>query len=300
MSIRIVVVTHNSGEHLPGFLASVPLATEETVSVVVSDNDSTDGSLDGLVDGPGLRVLRHGVNLGYGTAANRGAAGATEDWLVVANPDVTLTPGVIDQLLAASARWPGAAALGPGILTPEGLLYPSARLLPSLRRGIGHATLGWVWPTNPWSTAYRNDGGAPTEGPVGWLSGSFLMLRRRAFAQMGGFDEGYFMYFEDVDLCDRLGRAGYLNVYVPSAKVLHVGGHSTTRDRRSSHVMTRVHHRSAYRYLAGRHRGPAWAPVRAVVAAGLTGRYLLSRAIGRLGHATVPTRPINPDRPEDS
>ncbi len=69
-----------------------------------------------------------------------------------------------------------------------------------------------------------------TERPVGWLSGSCLLIRRAAFDQVGGFDERYFMYMEDVDLGDRLGRAGWLNVYVPSSEILHAKGHSTGRD----------------------------------------------------------------------
>lgn len=296
MSIRIIVVTYNSGEHLETFLDSVDLATDldlgTQVHVVVSDNGSVDGSLDGLESRPGVRVLRNDSNLGYGTAANRAAEGATEDWLVVANPDVRMTPGVLDELIAAAARWSEGGAFGPGILTPEGLLYPSARLLPSLRRGIGHAAFGWVWPSNPWSSAYRNDRGAPAEGEVGWLSGSFMVLRRSAFEAVGGFDEGYFMYFEDVDLCDRLGRAGFASVYVPSATVLHVGGHSTTKDPKAAAFMAKTHHRSAYRYQAVRHPGPKWLPVRAAVGAGLAGRYLLSRVVARVAHTTVPSRRI--------
>ena len=299
MSIRIIVVTYNSGEHLETFLDSVDLATGldlgQDVSVVVSDNGSVDGSLEGLDDRLGLRVLRNEANLGYGTAANRAAAGATEDWLVVANPDVRMTPGVLDELIDVAARWPEGGAFGPGILTPEGLLYPSARLLPSLRRGIGHAALGWVWPSNPWSTAYRNDRGTPTEGPVGWLSGSFMVVRRRAFEAVGGFDEGYFMYFEDVDLCDRLGQHGFASVYVPSATVLHVGGHSTTSDSKAAAFMAKTHHRSAYRYQAVRHPGLKWLPVRAAVGAGLAGRYALSRVVSRVSHTTVPARDLGDD-----
>lgn len=300
MSIQVVVVTHNSTGHLQTFLDSVPLATDRPVTVTISDNASTEGDLRPFEERPEVHVLRNGANLGYGAAANRGAAQGTSEWLVVANPDVRLTPGVLDELVEAAARWPEAGALGPGILTPEGLLYPSARLLPSLRRGIGHATLGWVWPGNPWSRAYRNDRGAPVEGPVGWLSGSFLLLRRSAFDAVGGFDERYFMYFEDVDLCDRLGRAGYPSVYVPSAKVLHVGGHSTTKDPAAAARMAKAHHRSAYRYLADRHRGPAWAPVRGAVGAGLAGRYLASRVIARVSHTEVPARALDDLPPGDA
>ncbi|HWO59783.1 MAG TPA: glycosyltransferase, partial [Umezawaea sp.] len=157
-------------------------------------------------------------------------------------------------------------ALGPRIHTTEGLLYPSARELPSLGRGIGHAAFGWIWPSNPWTASYRRERGLPREGTAGWLSGACLLLRREAFAQVGGFDEGYFMYFEDVDLGDRIGRAGWLNVYVPEAEVVHIGGHSTAS---ASARMLAAHHSSAYRYLADRHQGPQWAPLLLAVRLGL-------------------------------
>lgn len=99
--------------------------------------------------------------------------------------------------------------------------------MPSLIRGGMHAVLGPFWPRNPWTTAYRQERLEPSERPVGWLSGSCLLVRRSAFGQVGGFDERYFMYMEDVDLGDRLGKAGWLSVYVPSAEVLHHKAHST-------------------------------------------------------------------------
>mgnify|MGYP000036990201 FL=1 len=294
--VRVVVVTYNSEGFLGPFLDSVAESSQREIAVTVSDNGSRDSSLAIAEGRPGVTVLRNGANLGYGSAANRGAAGAAEEWLVIANPDVRLTPDCLDTLLEAAERWPTAGVLGPGILTPEGELYPSARLLPSLRRGVGHATLGWVWPSNPWSTAYRNDRGEPREGVVGWLSGSFMVVHRAAFEAVGGFDEGFFMYFEDVDLCDRLGRQGWTSVYVPQAKVLHVGGHSTTKDPASADLMARTHHRSAYRYLSGRYAGPARAPLRWAIGAGLTVRYGLSRVVAAVAHTAVPTRRIRPTR----
>nr|MDT0526558.1 glycosyltransferase family 2 protein [Streptomyces sp. DSM 41633] len=93
-----------------------------------------------------------------------------------------------------------------------------------------HAVVGPFWKTNPWTAAYRQDRQEPSEREVGWLSGSCLLMRRAAFDAVGGFDERYFMYMEDVDLGDRIAQAGWQNVYVPSAEVLHDKGHSTGRD----------------------------------------------------------------------
>ncbi|HET9117003.1 MAG TPA: glycosyltransferase family 2 protein, partial [Pseudonocardiaceae bacterium] len=160
-------------------------------------------------------------------------------------------------------------------------VYPSARLLPKLGRGAGHAVIGPVWPANPWTTAYRQSDIALGERTAEWLSGSCLLLRRTAFEAIGGFDSRYFMYFEDVDLGDRLGRAGWLNVYVPTAEVTHLGGHATSR---VSEQMLVEHHRSTYRYLSDRHPGPLHAPLRLVLRAGLAGRLqLVRRTAGRPG-----------------
>lgn len=283
-TVRVVVVTYSPGDSLASFLntlqAVVPL------EVVLADNGSTDGSVQAAV-GPGVRLLETGGNLGYGKAANLGASGFGGDWLVVANPDVTWEPGALDELLAAGARHPRAGCLGPAIRTPDGQLYPSARAFPSLGRGTGHALFGWWWPANPWTRAYRAEQGSPVEGTTGWLSGSCMLLRREAFEAVGGFDPTYFMYCEDMDLCRRLGEAGWSSVYVPSAVITHTGGHATSR---SAGPMLREHHRALYRYLSRQYAGPAYAPVRGVLAVGLLLRYLLAARVRSVGEGAAPTR----------
>jgi N-acetylglucosaminyl-diphospho-decaprenol L-rhamnosyltransferase len=271
--LPVVTVTYSPGPHLERFLASLSLATERPVCVLMADNGSTDGTPQAAVERyPNVRLFHIGANLGYGTAINRAVAQLAEtrdvddDWVVVANPDVQWGPGSIDALLDAATRWPRAGALGPLIRDPDGSVYPSARHLPSLIRGGMHAVVGPIWKRNPWTAAYRQERLEPTERTVGWLSGSCLLVRRSAFGQIGGFDERYFMYMEDVDLGDRLGRAGWLNVYVPSAEVLHHKGHSTGDDP-ASHLA--AHHKSTYMFLADRHAGWRHAPLRWTLRASL-------------------------------
>ena len=278
--LRVVAVTYSPGEALGGFLESLTQATTRPVEVILADNGSTDGVPEqAAARYPDVRLLRTGGNIGYGAAANAGLAGLTEGWALVANPDVRFEPGSVDELLAVAARWPRAATVGPAIRTPGGELYPSARDLPRLSTGVGHALLGWAWPANPWTARYRREREAPRERPAGWLSGSCLLVDMAAFASVGGFDPGYFMYFEDVDLAERLGRRGWLHVYAPSAVVVHEGGHAT---RREPHRMQRVHHTSAMRYLAGRYPCRRHALLRAALRAGLGGRMLLSYVSGRV------------------
>ena len=228
----------------------------------MADNGSVDGAPEEATERyPGTRLLRTGANLGYGSAVNRAVATipADQEFVLVVNPDVVWGPGSIDVLLEAAKRWPTAAALGPLVRDPDGSVYPSARHLPGLFRGAMHAVVGFVWKSNPWSKAYRQEYLEPSERPVGWLSGSCMLLRRAAFDQVRGFDERYFMYMEDVDICDRFGKAGYLNVYVPGSEILHDKGHSTGRDPARN---LKAHHDSTYIYLSDRHPGWWQAPLR--------------------------------------
>jgi len=259
----VVTVTYSPGPHLNRFLASLSHATDRAVTVIMADNGSTDGTPEeALEQYPNVRLLRTGANLGYGTAVNRAvddylkdeAAAPYSDFFIVANPDVQWGPRSIDILLDAAARWPRAGSLGPLIRDPDGSVYPSARHLPSLIRGGMHAVVGPLWRSNPWTAAYRQARLVPSERSVGWLSGSCLLLRRVAFDEVAGFDERYFMYMEDVDLGDRLGRAGWQNVYVPSAEILHDKGHATGRDPARNLA---AHHKSTYTFLADRY-GKWW------------------------------------------
>ncbi|MCW2666687.1 MAG: glycosyl transferase family 2 [Frankiales bacterium] len=286
--VRVVVVTYSPGESLATFLRTLETATTRPYEVVLADNGSTDGSVEAVLPAyPGVRLLRTGGNLGYGRAANLGASGAATPWVVVANPDVEWTPGSLDTLLEAGQRWPRAGCLGPAIRTTDGRLYPSARAFPSLRRGTGHALLGPFWPGNPWTRAYRAESGRPAEGTTGWLSGSLMLLRREAYEAVGGFDPSYFMYCEDMDLCRRLAEAGWQNVYVPAAVVTHLGGHAT---RRVAGPMLAEHHRALHRYLSRQYAGPAYAPLRLVLALGLFVRYLLARRVTAVSEGAAPTR----------
>ncbi|WP_395726447.1 glycosyltransferase family 2 protein [Nakamurella sp.] len=288
--IGLVAVTYSPGPALVGLLDSIPGATGRQVMIVLADNGSTDGSVEAAASRPGVRLERTGGNLGYGGAANLGVRALDRDieWVLIVNPDLVFGAGSIDELIDVAGRYPRAGALGPLITTPGGVVYPSARDLPSVFTGAGHAILGWLWPTNPWTRRYRRDADHPVERAAGWLSGSCLLVRRSAFDQVGGFDPGYFMYFEDVDLGDRLGRKGWVNVYCPSATVVHQGGHSTERDPAA---MAKAHHASAYRYLSRRYSGWWNAPLRLILRVGLAARAYVSARSNRVaGGASIPDR----------
>lgn len=267
--VGVVTVAYRSDDVLPGFLKSLPSASASPLATVVVDNLPAEGSAAGHATTAGARYLPLPGNPGYGYAINAATAElpAEVEWILVSNPDVALGPGAIDLLVAAGDEDRRIAAVGPRVRNPDGSVYPSARAVPSLRTGVGHALFTNLWSSNPWTRAYHADlDAADVRRDAGWLSGSCVLVRRSAFDEIGGFDDGYFMYFEDVDLGYRLGKHGYRNVYEPAAEVTHGGGHSTSTE---SERMIHAHHESARRFIHRKYAGPALAPVRLVLSLGL-------------------------------
>jgi len=269
--VAVTTVSFGSRDVLEGFLESVPGSSADPLVVVVADNDSRDLAVAELTAASSARYLPLDRNLGYGGAMNEAIRSLPSDvrWVLVSNPDVVLTAGAIDALVAAGDSDPRIGAVGPAIMT-DGEVYPSARAVPSLRTGIGHALFANIWLGNPWTRAYRRDSSSDTvRRDAGWLSGACVLVRKSAFEELGGFDDGYFMYFEDVDLGFRMTEAGYRNVYEPTAVVTHSGAHSTNQN---STAMIQAHHRSAQRFLSRKYSGWHLWPVRVVLSIGLAVR----------------------------
>ena len=287
-SVRVVTVAFNPGEELERFLASLATATARRLVVVIADNGTEHDVVTAAAQRHGARVGGDGTNLGYGAGANLAAADLEEDWIVVANPDLVWRPGSLDVLIDAGLANPAAGCLGPLLLNPDGTVYPSGRALPSLLKGAGHAVLGRIWPANPFSAAYHTAGQGTSEQTrtVGWLSGACLLLPAAAWRRLEGFDDEYFMFFEDVDLGERVGRAGWLNVQVPGSVVVHEQGASW---KARPEKMIRAHHASARRYLDGVYSAPWQAPLRWAVDGGLRLREELEVRV------SAPRRP-RPDR----
>ncbi|UAJ80554.1 glycosyltransferase family 2 protein [Leifsonia sp. ZF2019] len=270
-SVLVVTVTYNSADTIAPFLDSLAGAGRVDEVVVVDNASAEAAEVGAAVSAAGHRFVELDRNAGYGGGVRAGVEAATSDpdYILVANPDVVFAPGAVDALVEAGEQEPGAGSLGPKILEADGSIYPSARRLPSLRTGVAHALFGRIWPANPWTVRYRAERETETRRDAGWLSGACVLVRSTAYRELDGFDPGYFMYFEDVDLGARLGQAGWRNVYVPEAIVTHTGAHSTSGVRRS---MEKAHHDSAYRYLSRRYSAWYFAPLRLAIRLGLWGR----------------------------
>ena len=286
-SVSAVIVSYNSAAYLPDCLRS--LRSEGISSVVVVDNASSDGSVAVVqADDPAVTVLETGANLGFGTAANQGVAATAGEYVLILNPDTVVEPGTVKALADALDRDPDLAVVGPRIENLDGTLYPSVRRFPNLTVAFGHAFLGLVWPGNPFTRRYRmldwdHDRAA---ADVDWVGGACFLARRTAFEMVGGFDEAYFMYVEDVDLCWRLGQAGWRVGYEPGGRVVHALGGSS---RAVPYRMIAEHHRSLLRFVSKSSQGSRRALV-PVVAAGLTVRTLAAWA----HHALEGPRPEVP------
>ncbi|MDO5097608.1 MAG: glycosyltransferase family 2 protein [Corynebacterium sp.] len=289
--IAVITVTYSPGDYLRSFLDSVSHATVLPTRVFLADNGSTDGVPEKAAqEYDTVEFLATGGNVGYGTAINIAARRIASlidadevdpDYFVISNPDVVFDPGSIDEMLACAKRWAdrNVADVGPYIRQSDGSAYPSARAIPTLRNGIGHALFSGIWPSNPWSRSYRDNAVMDVERTAGWLSGSCLLVKWDAFNAIGGFDERYFMYMEDVDLGDRFGRAGFCNVFCPTAQITHAVGHSAGKHPEK---MLPAHHASAYRFQADRHPHLWQAPIRVALKVGLKLRAAIVVALAKM------------------
>ncbi len=225
VDIAAVVVNFNTAGHLRRCLSS--LREEGVARLVVVDNGSSDDSAE-VAETAGAIWLPSGANVGYGRAANLGAARPELSrcpMLLVCNPDIELRPGALAALRSTLDENPAVGMVGPKLLNSDGTLYPSARAFPSMLDAVGHAVLGLFFPGNPFTRRYRLVDWDHSEAAlVDWVSGACFLARREAWETIGGFDPAYFMYMEDVDLCWRLGEAGWQVAYEPSAVVKHAQG----------------------------------------------------------------------------
>lgn len=246
-----VIVNFNAGLLLEACVRSLTVHADGPhgqPDVLVVDNASTDDSLDRLgATFPDVPVIRSRRNLGYARAANLGIAATRAPIVLVCNPDVEFDDGAAEAVLHRFSD-PSVGAAGPLVRELDGSIYPSARREPGIVDAVGHGFLGLVRPDNRFTRRYREldvDPHAPRD--VDWVSGAAIWLRREALDAIGGWDEDFFMYAEDVDLCRRLRGDGWCVVFEPSGEVVHVQGASTSAN---PYRMIVEHHRSLFRFAA--------------------------------------------------
>ena len=222
--ITVAIVSWNTRDLLDRCLDSLYQDSQVgRADVWVIDNASSDRSAELVRDRyPWVRLIASRENLGFGRGVNAIAARTDSPWLALANADVRLCPGALPQLLTEGERHPEAGVIAPRLTLPDGSTQQSVYPLPTIPFTLAYA-FGLTTLSRRLARRWCIDRGfdPSTAREVGWAVGAFLLVRRRAWRQVGGFDEAQWMYAEDVDLGWRLHRAGWITRYEPRARVLH-------------------------------------------------------------------------------
>jgi GT2 family glycosyltransferase len=252
--VSAIIVNYNAGRDLALALRSVQTDCAQIPwEAVVVDNASTDGSTSAVETFPQATLIRNANNVGFGRAVNQAVALSRAPLLLLLNPDCQLSIGATATLRAVLDIEPACAIVGPRILDPDGGVQGSARGDPDMLTGLFGRT-GALRALMPFLTVAKRNvlvedavRSRASSVVVDWLSGACLLVRRNAFLAAGGFDERFFMYWEDADLCRRLRGQGCTIRYVPGASAVHMVGRSSQTARRSS---IRAFHQSAYLYYS--------------------------------------------------
>jgi N-acetylglucosaminyl-diphospho-decaprenol L-rhamnosyltransferase len=274
MTVDAVVVSYNVRNLVLRTIAG--LRADGIDNVVVVDNASTDRSAEAVRQAePAVDLVALDRNLGFAGGVNLAVGRTSSPYVLVTTPDVLLAPGstkLLEEVLDESAD---VGLVAPSIVTTDGEVYPSARRFPSLCDAAGHAFLHFLWPRNRFSVRYKMlDVDRTAAADVDWVAGTHFLVRRSAWDEVGGFDERFFMFVEDVDLCWRLGEAGWKVRYEPAAEVVHEISRSADQ---VPYRMILAHHRSLYRFNVKRAQGRQ-RYLLPVIAAGLAARTVLAWA----------------------
>jgi GT2 family glycosyltransferase len=272
MDLSVIIVNYNAAPYLERCLTSIESHLSGiTYEVCVVDNASTDCSRMLIGDRfPRVQLVANDRNLGFAAGVNRGLEKTHGRYVLWLNPDAEILNGGMSELLRYLDREPKAGIIGPQIVDLDGGIQLSCRTFPSYRTVLCHrySLLTRLIPQNRYSREYlHTDWDHATIREVDWVSGSCLLHRRVVLNQIGGLDERFFMYCEDVDFCLRAKQAGWKIHYHPVMRVLHhIGGSS----RQSPALMAVERHRSMWRYYAKHfQRNPLQD---ATVGAGILGR----------------------------
>lgn len=282
--VTVAVVSWNTRDLLSQCLSSLrPDVENEIAEVWVHDNASGDGSAEMVRrEFPWVRLIASRENLGFGAGVNRVAARTRTPWLVAANADVAFAPGALNTLIEQAERHPGAGALAPRLILPDGSTQHSAYAFPTIPytlafvTGLGRLSrrLARRWCIGP--------GFDPDEDrEVPWAVGAALLLRREAWDEVGGFDDAQWMYAEDLDLGWRLRQTGWHTRYVSGARVTHAESAATTQawgDSRSDRW-----HQATYSWIIRRHGAGYARAVAAINVAGFRARAAGLRAFTAAG-----------------
>lgn len=230
MKTTIAIVNYNTKDFLDKCLSSIyRFGSKYDFEVIVVDNNSDDGSVQMVRNNyPDVKLIVNSKNIGYTAAANQSIKLTNSDFLILLNSDTVVFEGSIDRIIEYLKNNTEVGVVGPKIIDPSGNAHLSCRRFPSFKEAAMHVLVGIFWPRNPYTRRYKMmDFDHNKEVKIDWVSGACMGLRRRALDEVGLFDERYYMYVEDLDLCKRMWNAGWEVRYFPRATVVHYIGGST-------------------------------------------------------------------------
>jgi GT2 family glycosyltransferase len=273
MQLSIVILCWNDRKLITDCLRSIYAGTHSTqFEIIVSDNGSSDGSPEFIrLNFPQVRVVENGTNLRFSKGNNVGIDVCSGQWILILNPDTIIHDGALDRWMQFAEQHPEAGGFGCRVLNSDGSYQGCARPFPTVwrewvaalyLRSLGHISDSFV---SDKYVKWKGD----TERPIDWQAGCCLLVRADLLKRLGGFDERFYYYYEDVDLCHRIWRAGYPILYTPDVTITHLGGQSTQNFRVAFELdKYRNRYRYFYKYFGGegarhcRHAALAWIWIR--------------------------------------
>lgn len=250
--LSIISITYNSEGFIKNYLLSLQRSFPKNSEIIIVDNGSTDKTLEKikqygekLIKSDVLKIIPLNENFGFSRSNNMAVKKAAGEYLLFLNPDTEIIDGALNILLAfAEGRDFGIAA--PKLIEPTGMPQPSVRQLPTLWGAVKEFILGMKNSFEPYVP------GGEEEVGVECVLGAAFLMRRELFLDLRGFDERYFMYFEDLDLCRRVRGIGKEIFYLPQARIKHVvGGSKETKKAEWIRQAEKIYYGSAQAYLIG-------------------------------------------------
>lgn len=233
VKLSIVILCWNDQKVIRDCLTSIYKETRETeFEVIVSDNGSTDGSIEMIRrEFPQVRLIENGKNLRFAKGNNVGIEASRGEYVLILNPDTIIHEGALDRVVAFAERHPEAGAVGCRVVFADGSFQRCMRPLNTpMSEWISALGLGWLGRISERLHAGEYGGwDGKNERTVGWLAGCFILVQGELLKKLGGFDPQFFYYYEDTDLCQRIWRAGYEILYTPEATITHLVGQSTNK-----------------------------------------------------------------------
>ncbi len=270
MDLSIIVLNWNTADETRACLESIfGQAHEHAIEVIVADNASSDNSREVVTaEFPRATLMAHSTNLGFCAGNNRAIPATAGRYILFLNSDTVVANGALDRLIDFADANMDAGIIGPKLLNLDGSLQYSCRRFPNLGAGFFRNTpLGRLLPKNRFTSDYlMSDWDHASVRDVDWVSGAALMIRRDALEKLQGFDEEFYMYCEDVDLCYRAHQEGWRVVYFPDAVIYHIIGRASNKVPTR---MTYLFHRSMYRFYRKHYAATTPLYVKPIIVPGL-------------------------------